>query len=68
MSKKPSHHAYIVSSPKKVGEKSFWTRVGSVFPHQNGNGFDIVLIEGVAIHGRLVCTEPKATEELKTDE
>jgi hypothetical protein len=66
MSKKPSHYAHVVSTPKKEGEKAFWTRVGSVFPHQNGKGFDIVLAEGIAVNGRIVCTEPKGTEEQDT--
>ena len=59
MSKKPSHYAYVVSSPKKVGQKGFWTRVGSVFPHQNGEGFDILLAEGLAVSGRIVCSQPR---------
>jgi len=62
MSKQPSHHAYVVSTPKKVGNKGYWTRIGSVFPHQNGQGFDIVLVEGLAVSGRIVCTERKEPE------
>jgi len=66
MSKKPSHYAHVVSTPKKQGEKAYWTRVGSVFQHQSGKGFDIVLAEGIAVNGRIVCTEPKGTEEQDT--
>jgi len=62
MSKKPSHYAHVVSAPKKAGEKGYWTRIGSVFPHQNGQGFDIVLAEGLAATGRIVCTERKEPE------
>lgn len=70
MSKKPSHHAYVVSAAKKVGEKGYWTRIGSVFPHQNGQGFDIVLAEGLAVSGRIICTERKEPEafEIKAEE
>jgi len=65
MSKKPSHYAHVVSTPKKPGEKGYWTRIGSVFPHQNGQGFDIVLAEGLAVSGRIVCTEPKNDDDTK---
>jgi hypothetical protein len=67
MSKKPSHHAYVVSAPKKVGQKGYWTRVGSVFQHQNGLGFDIALVESLAVSGRIVCTERKEPEAVEID-
>jgi hypothetical protein len=60
---KPTHRAYVVSQPKKVGEKGFWNEVGAVWLHKNGKGFDIVLHEGIAVMGRIVCTEPKPKEE-----
>jgi hypothetical protein len=62
MSKSPSHRAYVVSTPKKPGEKGFWREVGAAFPHSKGGGFDIVLHEGISVYGRIVCTEPKAKE------
>jgi hypothetical protein len=55
----PSHRAYVVSSPKKDGDRAFWHEVGVVWPHKNGNGFDVVIHEGMALHGRIVCMEPK---------
>jgi hypothetical protein len=58
MSSKPTHHAYIVPEAGE-GRNPFWYRVGSVFPHRNGNGFDLVLPEGISVSGRVVCTEPK---------
>ena len=63
MSKSPSHYAYVVSTPKKAGDKGFWTRIGSVFPHGNAKGFDLVIAENIAVSGRIVCTEPKEAEE-----
>lgn len=56
---KPSHRAYVVSTPKKPGEKGFWHEVGVVWPHKTGNGFDVVIHEGISVSGRIVCTEPK---------
>ena len=63
MSKSPSHRVYVVSTPKKPGEKGFWHEVGSVWPHSKGSGFDVVLYEGISVHGRIVCTEPKQKTE-----
>jgi hypothetical protein len=59
---KPSHRAYVVSTPKKEGDKGFWREVGVVWPHKTGNGFDVVIHEGISVHGRIVCTEPKEKE------
>jgi hypothetical protein len=59
MSNKPTHRAYVVSTPKKEGDKGIWREVGAVWPHKNGKGFDVVLHEGIAVHGRIVCTEPR---------
>jgi hypothetical protein len=59
MSSKPTHRAYVVSTPKKEGDKGVWREIGAVWPHKNGKGFDVVIHEGIAVHGRIVCTEPK---------
>jgi hypothetical protein len=60
---KPSHHAYVVSTPKKQGANSIWTRIGSVFPHKNGDGFDVLIREGISVTGRIVCTETKDRDD-----
>jgi len=60
--KKPTHRAYVVP-PSKEGKKAFWHEVGSVWPHKNGTGFDVVLHEGISVHGRIVCTEPPTKDE-----
>ncbi len=63
MSSKPSHIAYVVSNPKEgSGKKAVWHRVGAIFQHKNGNGFDLVIPEGISVTGRIVCTEPKEKE------
>ena len=33
--------------------------IGAVWPHKNGNGFDLVLFEQISVSGRIVCTERK---------
>lgn len=49
--KGPSHVAYQVRDGKD-GRKGFWTRIGSVWPHADGNGFNIQL-ECVPLDGRI---------------
>jgi hypothetical protein len=58
MSNKPTHIAYVLTD---LGDekKAIWHRVGSVFPHKKGNGFDLVIPAGISLSGRIVCTEPK---------
>jgi hypothetical protein len=58
-SKAPSHVAYQVRERK--GGNSFWTRIGSAWPHADGKGFNIQ-IETVPLDGRItlrVATEKK---------
>jgi hypothetical protein len=57
---KPSHTAYVVIDPKEGSEKkAIWRRVGSVWPHKKGNGFDVVIDPQISVCGRITCTEPK---------
>ena len=64
MSNKPTHYAYVVTAPKEGSDKkSVWHRVGSVWPHKSGKGFDLVIPDGISVGGRIVCTEPKEQVE-----
>lgn len=59
-SKLPTHIAYHVREGRNGG-KSFWTRIGSAWPHADGNGFNIQL-EVAPLDGRIslrVATEKK---------
>lgn len=66
---KPSHIAYVVSKQNQAGRDDIWRQVGAVWPHKNGNGFDLVIHEQVSVAGRIVCTErkdkPEASAEAK---
>ena len=58
-SKSPSHIAYQVRD--REGKKGFWTRIGSVWAHADGNGFNIQL-ECLPLDGRItlrVASEKK---------
>ena len=61
MSNKPTHNVYVVSDAK-AGKQARWTQVGAVWPHGKGEGFDLVIPEGVAVYGRIVCMPPKAND------
>jgi hypothetical protein len=64
MSKSPSHRAFVVTNSKGEGDqKGFWHEVGVVWPHKSGKGFDVVIHEGISVNGRIVCTEPKKTDD-----
>lgn len=48
---KPTHSAYVVKESSKGG-KSFWTRIGSAWQHNDQNGFNIQL-EAIPLDGRV---------------
>ena len=57
--KSPSHTAYLVRD--REGQKGIWTRIGSVWPHADGKGFNIQ-VDVVPLDGRItlrVGTEKK---------
>jgi hypothetical protein len=58
---KPSHIAYVVNKTDDEDRKDFWRPVGAVWPHKNGNGFDVVIYDQIAVSGRIVCTVPSAS-------
>lgn len=48
---------------KASGEvKTFWHRVGSAFPHKQGEGFNLVIPDGVSITGKVVVLPREAKE------
>lgn len=49
-SKAPSHIAYAVRD--REGKRGVWTRLGGVWPHSDGKGFNVQL-ECVPLDGRI---------------
>ena len=49
--KAPTHIAYQVRESRNGG-KGFWTRIGSAWPHGDGQGFNIQL-DAVPLDGRI---------------
>ena len=56
--KKPSHVAYLVRDG--AGDQSYWDRVGVVWQHEDGKGFNVQL-HAVPLDGRITLrvNEPK---------
>lgn len=51
----PSYGVFVVEGE---GEKSFWTKVGCIWTHADGEGFNIQL-SAVPLSGRLVARARK---------
>jgi hypothetical protein len=58
--KQPTHKAYSVI--RREGQDDFWLNLGLVFPHKDGDGFNIML-QALPLDGKLVCR--KITEDDK---
>ena len=56
-----SHTAYAVEDAPR-GQKSYWTRIGRLFPHKDGKGYDLVL-NALPINGRIVVRQEEPKEE-----
>lgn len=52
--KQPTHRAYSVI--RREGQDDFWLNVGLVFPHKDGQGFNIML-QAFPLDGKIVCRE-----------
>ena len=62
--KKPAFIAYAVTGE---GKQAFWTRIGSAWPHQHGEGFNIEL-NALPVNGRIVMMPPKAEDSTESAE
>lgn len=51
----PSLYAYAVEDAPR-GRKSYWTRIGRLFAHKDGKGYDVVL-NALPINGRIVIRQ-----------
>lgn len=58
-STEPTHLLYSVQGK---AEKKHWGRVGAAWPHQDGNGFSLVL-DCVPLSGRIQMRVPLQGEE-----
>ena len=52
--------AYAVSDAPR-GKKAYWTRIGRLFAHDDGKGYDLVL-NALPTNGRIVVRQDEARE------
>jgi hypothetical protein len=50
-------NVYVVDESRE--NRSYWTKVGAAFPHDDGKGFNLVITPGISVSGRLVIREKK---------
>jgi hypothetical protein len=51
MATRPTHYVYTVKEGKEK-DSSFWTKIGVVFSHNDGQGFNVML-DAVPLDGKL---------------
>jgi hypothetical protein len=59
--RQPTHRAYSVI--RREGQDDFWLNIGLVFPHKDGNGFNLIL-QAFPLDGKIVVREIKEEEEI----
>ena len=66
MAQQPSYRAYTVVK-RGEGQDDFWLAIGAAFPHQSGDGFNVVLqalpIPGSDGQCKIVLRPPKGDED-----
>lgn len=60
---KPTHDAFVVNKPEGSTDPrdSVWMKIGAAWPHEDGQGFNIVL-SALPVGGKLVLRTPKEKE------
>jgi hypothetical protein len=57
---KPNLTAFVVRNAREgSNEKPRWTECGAAWAHKSGNGFDLVLFDGLAVSGKVVLLARK---------
>jgi hypothetical protein len=66
MAQQPAYRAYTVVK-RGEGQDDFWLAIGAAFPHQSGDGFNVVLqalpIPGADGQCKVVLRPPKADDD-----
>lgn len=57
----PAFRAFTVIK-RGEGQDDFWLPIGAAFPHQDGDGYNIVL-QALPIDGRVVLRVPKEDDD-----
>lgn len=64
---KPTHYAYNVEK-KGSGDdaKSYWTKIGAMFPHNDGNGFTF-RYSALPLSGEIVFRTPEEKHDAASE-
>lgn len=57
---KPAYRAYTVI--KRDGKEDFWLNLGVAFPHEDGDGFNL-LLQALPLDGKIVLRTYKEEEQ-----
>lgn len=57
-------YAYAVQDGRK-GQKSYWTRIGRLFPHEDGKGHDL-LLNALPVNGRVVIRQEEPRDQAES--
>ena len=60
--KAPAMTAYSV---REAGKKSYWTRIGAAWAHEDGDGFNLQL-DCFPVDGKITLRKPKADDQAET--
>jgi len=60
----PTHQAYSVV--RRGGQADFWLEIGFVFPHKDGDGFNLML-QALPFDGKIVCRALSIDEAAKEE-
>lgn len=63
----PSYTAYHVRDGKTRESKSFWTKIGSAWAHEDGEGFNLRL-EMMPFDGKIVLRSLKTSKRIETED
>jgi len=58
-SNRPTHTVYVVEGE---GESAYWTKIGSAWAHEDGDGLNVQLV-ALPMNGRIVIRKPKPQTE-----
>lgn len=53
----PIYHAYVVTDTRGEGRKAYWTKIGAMFAHKDGQGGTLVL-QALPRGGKIVLRAP----------
>ena len=66
----PSHRAYTII--KREGQDDFWLAIGAAFPHQSGDGMNIILqalpLPGADGTCKIVLRPPRDDQQQENDQ